>query len=142
MRVEFESVTGQELLADHGLSDTSNTLQIVTNDEQLAAVQEAADGVDGTGDLIDPTPIGDGRSYFEVSLSDDVASPEAFAIVEAARDAVHAVDGADALVGGGAAFYLDTKIASDRDNKVIIPRRARGDLPDPDAAAAGASLHR
>ena len=31
------------------------------------------------------------------------------------------VDGADALVGGGAAFYLDTKIASNRDNKVIIP---------------------
>ena len=29
--------------------------------------------------------------------------------------------GADALVGGGSAFYLDTKIASERDNKVIIP---------------------
>ena len=34
---------------------------------------------------------------------------------------MHGVDGADALVGGGSAFYLDTKIASDRDNKVIIP---------------------
>ena len=34
---------------------------------------------------------------------------------------MHAVDGADALVGGGAAFYLDTKIASQRDNKVVIP---------------------
>ena len=34
---------------------------------------------------------------------------------------MHAVDGADALVGGGAAFYLDTKTASHRDNKVIIP---------------------
>ncbi len=29
--------------------------------------------------------------------------------------------GADALVGGGSAFWLDTKIASERDNKVIIP---------------------
>ena len=45
----------------------------------------------------------------------------AFDIVENTRDAVHAVDGADAFVGGGSAFYLDTKIASDRDNKVIIP---------------------
>ena len=45
----------------------------------------------------------------------------AFDIVEAARDQVHAVDGADALVGGGAAFYLDTKTASQRDNKVVIP---------------------
>ena len=34
---------------------------------------------------------------------------------------MHAVDGADALVGGGSAFYLDTKTASIRDNKVIIP---------------------
>ena len=31
------------------------------------------------------------------------------------------VSGADALVGGGSAFYLDTKIASERDNRVIIP---------------------
>ena len=29
--------------------------------------------------------------------------------------------GADALVGGARPFYLDTKDASDRDNKVIIP---------------------
>src|SRR4029079_17028360 len=45
----------------------------------------------------------------------------AFAIVESSREAAHGVDGADALVGGGAAFYLDTKDASTRDNKVIIP---------------------
>ena len=31
------------------------------------------------------------------------------------------VDGADALVGGGSAFYLDTKIASVRDSWVIMP---------------------
>ena len=34
---------------------------------------------------------------------------------------VHDVDGADALVGGGSAFWLDTKIASQHDNKLIIP---------------------
>ncbi len=42
-------------------------------------------------------------------------------IVEEARDVTDEVDGSDALVGGASAFYLDTKIASDRDNKVIIP---------------------
>ena len=62
----------------------------------------------------------DGRAYFEAIIDEDVASPEAFDIVEA-RDAVHGVDGADALVGGGSAVYLDTMIASDRDNLVIIP---------------------
>ena len=68
-----------------------------------------------------PTSLGDGRSYYEVPIKDDLASDAAFQIVEDARDAVHAVDGADALVGGGAAFYLDTKTASIRDNKVVIP---------------------
>jgi putative drug exporter of the RND superfamily len=41
--------------------------------------------------------------------------------VETVRDRVHAVDGADALVGGWSAIYLDTKVASSRDNLVIIP---------------------
>ena len=50
-----------------------------------------------------------------------MASDAAFDIVEDVRDAAHGVEGADALVGGGSAFYLDTKNASDRDNKVIIP---------------------
>jgi len=54
-------------------------------------------------------------------MTADVSSPEAFDIVGAARDAAHSVEGADALVGGGAAFYLDTKTASNRDSKVIIP---------------------
>ncbi len=34
---------------------------------------------------------------------------------------MHDVEGADALVGGWSAVYLDTQIASSRDNKVIIP---------------------
>ena len=34
---------------------------------------------------------------------------------------MHAVEGADALVGGWSAIYLDTKVASGRDNLVIIP---------------------
>jgi RND superfamily putative drug exporter len=54
-------------------------------------------------------------------VGEDISSTAAFDIVENTRDAVHSVDGADARVGGGSAFYLDTKIASNRDNKVIIP---------------------
>ena len=34
---------------------------------------------------------------------------------------MHGVEGADALVGGWSAVYLDTKIAANRDNVVIIP---------------------
>ena len=104
----LDSVTAQKLLADHDLADNSNTIQVVANDDKLADAQEAVAGIDGLERPTDPISIGGGRSYFEVPIKFDLASQAAFDIVETARDKVHAVDGADALVGGGAAFYLDT----------------------------------
>ena len=77
-------------------------------------------GVEGLEAPSEPVAAG-GVAFIQAVIDNDVSSPEAFATVEATRDAVHAVDGADALVGGGSAFYLDTKEASSRDNKVIIP---------------------
>jgi putative drug exporter of the RND superfamily len=117
----FDSIIAQELLTDHGLSDNSNTVQVVANDAQLGAIEEAVAGVDGLGGPTDATSIGGGRSYFEAPISADISSEAAFTIVEDTRTAAHSVEGADALVGGGAAFYLDTKTASLRDNKVVIP---------------------
>ncbi|MGH3332010.1 MAG: MMPL family transporter, partial [Nocardioidaceae bacterium] len=55
------------------------------------------------------------------TLTGDVSSQQAFDQVEAVRGAVHEVDGADALVAGWSAVYLDTKEAANRDNVVIIP---------------------
>ncbi len=117
---EFQSITGQKVLVAHGLVDQSNTVMVVANEEQGAAVAEAMTGVDGLEAPSEPVSAG-GVSFIQAVIDNDVSSPEAFATVEATRDAVHAVDGADALVGGGSAFYLDTKEASSRDNKVIIP---------------------
>lgn len=118
---KFDSIKGQTLLVEHGLSDTSNTVQVVTNSDQLDAATAAVRTVDGLGETTEAQPIGDGRSYFEATVEADISSTAAFEIVEDTRAAVHEVDGADALVGGGSAFYLDTKLASERDNKVIIP---------------------
>jgi RND superfamily putative drug exporter len=117
----LDSVTAQKLLLDHDLADNSNTIQVTSNDDQLPAVEKAVAGIDGLGTATDPTSIGEGRSYFEVPIKYDLASQAAFDVVSSARDKVHSVDGADALVGGGAAFYLDTKTAAKRDNKVVIP---------------------
>jgi RND superfamily putative drug exporter len=118
---ELGSVTAQKLLSDHGLADNSNTLQVVANEGEIDEVRSKVEGLDDVGTAGPTTPLGDGRAYFEAPLQIDYASQAAFDVVEQARDDVHAVDGADALVGGGAAFYLDTKTASLRDNKVIIP---------------------
>jgi RND superfamily putative drug exporter len=118
---EFDSVKGQKVLTEHGLADNSNTIQVVANTDAVTDAQESLSGIEGLGQPTPAQEVGDGRSYWESTISADISSPEAFAIVEAARAAVHDVSGADALVGGGAAFYLDTKVASNRDNLVIIP---------------------
>lgn len=120
---EFDSIRGQKLLEEHGLADTSNTLLVVSNADQDAAIKEALTGIDGLQAAPPGAPpvIKDGVAFNAALITSDVSSTSAFAAVEAARDAVHAVPDADALVGGGSAFYLDTKVAAARDNKVIIP---------------------
>lgn len=118
---EFDSIKGQRLLTDHGLADNSNTLQVVTNTDRAADVVASLEGVDGLAEPGEVQPLGDGRSWFEATISADISSSTAAATVEASRDAVGEIEGADALVGGGSAFYLDTKIASVRDSWVIMP---------------------
>ena len=118
---EFDSIKGQKLLTEHDLSDNSNTVQVVTNTDQAADVVSALDGIDGLGEPGEVEALADGRSWFEATINADISSSTAADIVEATRDAAHGVDGADALVGGGSAFYLDTKIASVRDSWVIMP---------------------
>lgn len=118
---EFDSIKGQKLLTEHDLSDSSNTIQVTTETDAAADVRSALSGIDGLGEPGEVQQLSTGRSWFEATINADISSSTAADIVEASRDAVHAVDGADALVGGGSAFYLDTKIASERDSKVIMP---------------------
>lgn len=118
---EFDSIKGQKLLTEHGLADNSNTIQVTTATDKAADVAASLSGIDGLGAAGEPQPLADGRSWFEATINADISSSTAADIVEASRDAAHAVDGADALVGGGSAFYLDTKIASERDSWVIMP---------------------
>ncbi|RYB93244.1 hypothetical protein EUA93_02070 [Nocardioides oleivorans] len=118
---EFDSIKGQKLLTEHDLSDNSNTLQVVADTDAVADVASSLEGIDGLAAPGEVQPLADGRSWFEATIDADVSSPAAADIVDESRDAAHAVDGADALVGGGSAFYVDTKIASDRDSRVIMP---------------------
>jgi RND superfamily putative drug exporter len=117
---DFDSVTGQQVLIDHKLADNSTPVQIVTNDAQAQAVTQALQGIDGLGQ---PSPpfVKDGVALISVPLTDDPASKAAFATVAEVRTAVHAVPGANALVGGGSAINADIEKAAARDNRVIIP---------------------
>jgi RND superfamily putative drug exporter len=117
---EMESIEGQTMLAEHGLADASNTVQVVADADDGDAVREAMTGIDGLGQPTRPAVQG-GVAFIEATLAGDVAAQSTFDVVEQTRDAVHAVPDADALVGGWSAIYLDTKIAANRDNVVIIP---------------------
>jgi RND superfamily putative drug exporter len=118
---EFDSIKGQRLLTDHGLADNSNTLQVVADADRAADVAASLEGIDGLDAPGEPQPLADGRAWFEATINADISSSAAARIVEESRDAAHAVSGADALVGGGSAFYVDTKTASVRDSWVIMP---------------------
>jgi len=117
---EFDSVKGQNVLADHGLADNSTPLMVVSNAEGAADVGAALAGVDN---LEKPAPpvVKDGVAFITANLTVDATSPEAFDAVDAARTAVHQVEGANALVGGFPAFLDDALKANARDAKVIIP---------------------
>jgi RND superfamily putative drug exporter len=118
---EFNAVKAQKLIEGHGLADNSNTVQVVADDAKIGEVRDAVAKVDGVGRPTDIKPVGQGRSWFEASLRQDVSSPAGFRVVRDARTVAHGIGGADAKVGGATAFYLDTKTAAQRDNKVIIP---------------------
>ncbi len=117
----FESVKGQRLLEAHGMVDTSSPIMVVTKADKAADVASAITGKAGAGTPNTDIPPQKGTALITVPVAGDVADQAAFDQVEKVRDAVHAVDGADAEVGGTSALYLDIQDASHRDNLVIIP---------------------
>jgi RND superfamily putative drug exporter len=118
---EFDSIKGEKLLEAHGMVDTSNPVLIVSKAGAASDVVRAVQGVDGAGQVNNKIPAVGGVKLTTVAVDGDPSAQSAFDEVTAIRTAVHEVDGADALVGGTSAIYLDIADASHRDNWVIIP---------------------
>ncbi|MEU5882521.1 MMPL family transporter [Spirillospora sp. NPDC047279] len=127
------AVRGQEALARHFPAGTGNPGVIITRAGAAAAVTEAAGRVDGVvnvrpGGGSGGAPAAGGRPRevgglvkLEATLS---SSPDGLAAqdtIKRLRTAVHAVPGADALVGGYTATQLDTRVTSEHDRRLIIP---------------------
>ena len=118
---EFDAVAGQKVLEEHGLVDSSTPIMVVADAAKAEAVGQAIAGVEGVGQAAEPQ-VKDGVAFIQVvPVAADPLSQASFDAVEDVRAAVHAVDGADALVGGMSASFLDVETASHRDNTVIIP---------------------
>ncbi|MCN0151833.1 MMPL family transporter [Salinispora arenicola] len=137
-----DSVAGQEAIARHFPAGTGSPAIIFTRQdtaEQVATVAEglpavvavrpvtdsptAGPGPDAaTGpDPTEPPKVVNGLVQLEVTLADLPDSDGAEQAVRELRVAVHAIPGADAVVGGVTAINVDTADASTRDRNVIIP---------------------
>ena len=145
------SVTGQRMLQQHFPGGSGNPAVIVGErrpdggghrsraegpgrDRRRAVHRVAATGRPAEG--------GGRAGPADATLADPADSDAAQATVAALREAVHAVPGADAKVGGFTAINFDTQQSSQRDRRVIIPIVLVVILLDADAAAARARRRR
>ena len=87
----FDSVTGQQVLTDHGLADTASPVMVVANAGQADAVRSAMTGINGIADPSPPIVKGD-VALVSAQLQSDPTSKAAFATVDDVRAAVHQVE--------------------------------------------------
>lgn len=130
-----DSVIGQELLAEHfpgGLGTPVIILARADSQAQVLSTVTSTDGIAAAavytglppmapGSATAPAKVVDGRVQIQATLSAAADSPEATDTVEVLRDRVHAIAGADAIVGGQTAAQLDVNQASVHDRNLIIP---------------------
>ncbi|WP_344007817.1 MMPL family transporter [Streptomyces thermocarboxydovorans] len=121
-----DSITGQRVSARYFPAGSGDPLVIVSNQAQAEQVGRAVAATEGVVPQSLGLPPGakpsfEGKVLFEATMTAPSDSEAAKETVERVRDAVHAVPGADAKVGGGTAALLDMEAATTRDNVVIIP---------------------
>ncbi|MDX3537414.1 MMPL family transporter [Streptomyces sp. MB09-01] len=125
------SVGAQQTLARHFPGGSGNPAVIITDAGRVAEVRSAAEDTEGVAAVVPVTASGrpgsgaplvvDGRVRLDATLEAAADSDAAKETVQALRERVHGVPGADALVGGYTAQQFDTQQTSARDRAVIVP---------------------
>ncbi len=130
-----DSVTGQNVLAQHFPAGSGTPVQITAPAAKLDAVVAVARSVPGVADVTvtsatgQPSPPGqpaqppkvvDGAVLVDATLTPGADSRAAEDVVARLRSRLDPV-GRDVLVGGGTASNLDVRNASNRDLRVIVP---------------------
>ncbi|CAN5531574.1 MMPL family transporter [soil metagenome] len=115
-----EAVLGQEVIADAFSAGSGSPVFVIANADFADRVAEASESVVG----VESATVGESNDVLaQVTVVLDAAAetPESFAAVEALREEVHGIDGADALVGGLDAQTLDVNRAQVADQDLVIP---------------------
>ncbi|MFM7013614.1 MAG: MMPL family transporter, partial [Actinomycetota bacterium] len=119
-RVKPEAVTGQEVLAQAFPAGATSPATVIVNKGYEAEVAKVAEATEGVAEV----SVGDSTAEItriDVVLDAESQSEEAYAIIKQLREELHAVDGADALVGGLDAQRLDVKETYESDQLTVIP---------------------
>jgi len=115
-----DSVVGEQVLAKHFAAGSGEPVVVIAKADHATAVTTAMSGVSGISAVAQPVVKGD-LAYLAGTLTAAPDSQAAIDTVARVRDAIHQVDGAEAIAGGGSATRGDTLKASSDDNKLIIP---------------------
>jgi putative drug exporter of the RND superfamily len=114
-----DSARGQRVLSANFPAGEGNPAIVITNADRADAVQAAALRVDGVSNAAQASPPVAGKAMLAVTINHAPDSREAEEAVRQLRDAVHAVDGAEAKVGGYTAVEVDFDAAAKSDRNVL-----------------------
>ncbi|MBE4737526.1 MMPL family transporter [Streptomyces caniscabiei] len=124
------SVAAQQALGEHFPAGSGNPAVVVADAGRLERVLVAARDTDGVASATAVAASGrpggeplvvDGRVRVDVTLDAAADGDAAKRTVARLRTALHAVPGADALVGGYTAQQYDTLRTAERDRTLIVP---------------------
>jgi RND superfamily putative drug exporter len=119
---EVGSVAGMHLLEAHYPGGATAPAVILAAAGTAQSVSDAARATSGVAVVRPPQMSADGRwARIEAVLTDDSQSAASVSTVDRLRDAVHAVPGADAVVGGEPAVTADARATAARDVRVVMP---------------------
>jgi RND superfamily putative drug exporter len=115
-----DSVVGQTVVNQHFPAGAGQPVVVIGNQPQAALLASAFRSTPGITSVTGPVSEA-GHAYLQGTLTSAPDSQAAFDTVDRVRAAVHAVPGANALVGGNTAVNLDINRASAHDRALIIP---------------------
>jgi len=115
-----DSVVGEQALSRHFPAGSGQPVVVIAKADHARQVTAAMADVEGISGVAKPVVKGD-RAYLAGTLAVAPDSQAAIDTVGRVRDAIHQVDGAEAIAGGESATRGDTLNASSHDNLVIIP---------------------
>ena len=114
-----DSVVGQTVIDQHFPAGAGQPVIVIGNQAHAAALLAAVKATPGITGVTETSKAG--HAYLTGTLTTAPDSQAAYNTIDRVRTAVHAVPGANALVGGNTAINLDVKNASAHDRTVIIP---------------------